>query len=100
MTIVHRFTSPSWLATLRGHIAGLSVVGGVKDDQVARVFEEILNLGVGESLVFSPAALMQLARDERGAVGLVKMGNAYLKMKTRPRISSDGGRSLYASENR
>jgi hypothetical protein len=111
VTIVHRFTSPDWLATLRKHIAAASPfaksgkpiqdlliedLGGAGEEssseRLGRIFEEIVTLNVGESLLFTPSAMLRVEDGEPK-----KMGTSYLKMRTRPRISADGGQSILAN---
>ena len=116
MTIVHRFTSPEWFRTLGDHLAGVSMLrdikrgeAGVKRD-VARIFAEIVGLGVGESLLFSPTAMLNgivAAEDvdvndkrkevmQRMEVLPEKLGTEWVKMRIRRRLTKDGGRSLMA----
>lgn len=116
MTIVHRFTSPKWFRTLGDHLAGVSMLrdiksgeAGVKRD-VARIFAEIVGLGVGESLLFSPIAMLNgivAAEDvdvndkrkevmQRMEVLPSKLGTEWVKMRIRRRLTKDGGRSLMA----
>ncbi|KAK7711557.1 hypothetical protein SLS57_008040 [Botryosphaeria dothidea] len=69
MTIVHRFTSPAWLSVLRDHLAGLSAMAGKTDEQIKQLFEEIVTLKVGESLLFAPSAMGKRGRKENGQAG-------------------------------
>lgn len=78
-TIVHRFTSPEWLMTLKAHLAGASELGGAashddNDDgdaalavppilrsggakgRLADIFQQIVSLRTGEALLFAPNA--------------------------------------------
>ena len=112
MTIVHRFTSPQWLATLRSHLAGASssiegeAIGKQQQEQeqkqqqdkgrrrdVGSIFETIVNLNVGEALLFSPSAMLSVKNDGE----IDKLGMAYLKVRVRKRMTADGGRSILAS---
>jgi len=116
MTIVHRFTSPEWFRTLRDHLAGVSMLSntnstevGTKRD-VARIFAEIVGLGIGESLLFSPAAMLNgiVAVGDAGVnnkrrevmpgkeVLPEKLGTEWVKMRVRKRLTEDGGRSIMA----
>lgn len=92
MTFVHRFTSPEWLAALKGHLAGASSAAGSSKEDIQELFKEIIDLNVGESLVFSPSAMLDLVDGKT-----VKLGMTYLKFKTRPRLTADGGRSVMAA---
>lgn len=55
MTFVHRFTSPAWLASLQTHLAGADTADGKR-----ALMDEIVNLGVGESLLFAPSAMLDV----------------------------------------
>lgn len=95
-TLVHRFTSPAWLATLRQHLAGLSAVAGKSDDEVRALFDEIVTLRVGEALLFAPAAMVRVDGGRGGEARIRKLGTECVRFKTRPRMTSDGGRSVLA----
>ncbi|KAF2489092.1 hypothetical protein BU16DRAFT_472031 [Lophium mytilinum] len=94
MTFVHRFTSPAWFATIKAHIGGTSAAAIGSEGQ-NRMFEEIMALKLGESLLFSPTAAIRVENDE---VETMKGGR--VKFKTRPRISHDAGTSVLASNSR
>jgi hypothetical protein len=98
MTIVHRFTSPSWLAALKSHLAGVSVEGEASKRDVGEIFRQIVNLEAGEALLFSPSAMTQLDKDA-GLHGLKmqKLGLGYVKVRVRQRMTADGGRSIMAA---
>ncbi|KAK5999534.1 hypothetical protein QM012_005387 [Aureobasidium pullulans] len=103
MTLVHRFTSPDWMAMLKEHLAGasdLAFVGDINDGNIgdkkkhraAALFEQIINLDVGESLLFAPSAVLEV--DEEGKKK--KLGVGCIKFKTRSRLGVDGGQSILA----
>ncbi|KAB2574822.1 hypothetical protein DBV05_g6553 [Lasiodiplodia theobromae] len=99
LTLVHRFSSPAWLAALRDHLAGLSSVAGRDEEEVRALFEEIVTLGVGEGLLFAPSAMVRVVVPQGGARGekrILKLGTECLRFRTRPRVTSDGGRSVLA----
>jgi len=56
------------------------------------MFERIVDLKVGESLVFSPSSYIGLKNEG----GPEKLGSSVMKMKTRMRMGADGGRSVLA----
>ncbi|KAI1388151.1 uncharacterized protein F4822DRAFT_303706 [Hypoxylon trugodes] len=86
ITIVHRFTSPSWLGILTKHLAGISALSKVtksnttnqrdrqqdrnevstdtrdtvisSDDSILMLFSQIVELKTGEALVFAPNAMI------------------------------------------
>ncbi|KAK4695945.1 hypothetical protein P7C71_g1897, partial [Lecanoromycetidae sp. Uapishka_2] len=98
MTIVHRFTSPSWLAALKSHLAGVSSDGDTSKRDVVEIFKRVVNLEAGEALLFSPSA-MTGPEKEGGRPGLrmQKLGTGYLKVRVRKRLTTDGGRSILAT---
>ncbi|THX85116.1 hypothetical protein D6D04_02027 [Aureobasidium pullulans] len=96
ITMVHRFTSPDWLTTLRGHLAGASDLVTSSDDgskkiSAAKLFEKIINLDVGESLLFAPSAVLEM-----DGIEVKKLGTGFVKFKTRVRLGEDGGQSVLA----
>lgn len=108
MTIVHRFTSPAWLEVLRAHLPGASEE---QDQENARagletLFDEIVNLRVGESVLFAPAAMLDVvvAADARGGADgqklVTKLGRAHLTLQTRERITDNAGGTVVASSGR
>lgn len=118
LTIVHRFTSPDWMKTLQKHLAGTSVMpllleskvdGDAEDDDLAlsmqklciestgksnghAIFAHIVQLRVGEALLFAPSAVLDM--DEMSRVR--KLDDGVLKIRVRERVTTDGGRSVMA----
>ena len=98
MTIVHRFTSPNWLGTLKSHLAGVSSEGGASERDVAEIFRRIVNLNAGQALLFSPSAMLGVeGADDESALEVQKLGAGYLRIQVRQRLTSDGGRSILAA---
>lgn len=118
VTIVHRFSSPDWLTTLRQHLAGASrtarllketsdtsghdvdTVSITTVDPLAGLFSEIVNLQVGEALLFAAsAAVGSASAGTMGAdsSGVIRLGNGIIKIRVRTRITADGGRSVLAN---
>lgn len=93
MTIVHRFTSPEWFRALRGHLGGASAEAGVDDEKAKALFKQIGKLGVGQSLVFAPTAIFDVVHGEPAPLEF-----QWELMKTRKRISNDGGSSVLAQD--
>lgn len=113
MTIVHRFTSPEWFKILQNKVGGASkdaqmkrkrALAAVKnqddnsnpiqqdeDQALVSLLDEIMTLKVGESLLFSSTAMFDVKGDQ-----ITELGSAYVKLKTRSRISKDGGQSKTA----
>lgn len=99
ITIVHRFTSPDWLNTLRGHLAGASnITGAVSasnesgadgrevamspliqvrgiEVMIAEIFAQIVSLRTGEALLFAPNATIGV-RMARRAIPEDKVDNS------------------------
>ncbi|KAJ6577807.1 hypothetical protein B0H19DRAFT_1062386 [Mycena capillaripes] len=82
--ICHRFSSPAWCTHLARHVS--------TSNESADWYREVMLLGTGEALVFSPAAVIDA--DERG--GVVLLGREHIKLRVRPRLTLDGGASLLA----
>lgn len=97
MTIVHRFTSPSWLQTLKAHLAGISSKEDTSDRDVKEIFKLIVNLQAGEALLFSPSAIIDIGDDKSLGSKVQKLGMRYVKMRVRTRLTADGGRSILAA---
>ncbi|PNS15287.1 hypothetical protein CAC42_5458 [Sphaceloma murrayae] len=91
VSIVHRFTSPMWFASIRSHLGGFleTFPNGSEQDEM---FDRIVNLDVGECLVFSPPAFLCLSEEGMAT----RLGRTVITMKTRTRLSQDGGRSIVA----
>lgn len=90
VTIVHRFTSPAWFAAIQDHLSAASGYAH-SSEQRKGMFEEIVNLGTGESLVFSASSYLCV---EEGMAK--KLGSRVVRMKTRRRVGVDGGASKMA----
>jgi hypothetical protein len=83
VTIVHRFTSPDWLQSLKKHLAGASIAPQAKDqptsngytngdnknepvakprpnDLAMELFSKIVALRRGEALLFCPSAIVDV----------------------------------------
>nr|ANM86687.1 hypothetical protein [Cladonia uncialis subsp. uncialis]AUW30873.1 hypothetical protein [Cladonia uncialis subsp. uncialis] len=98
MTIVHRFTSPSWLTVLKSHLAGLSIEGETSKRDIADVFKQIVKLEAGQALLFSPSGMTGVdPKSEPNRLKMQKLGVGYLKIGVRARLTKDGGRSILAT---
>ena len=64
---------------------------------------KVITLRTGEAMVFSPAALILRQVPQNGMFGIthsepvVPLGQGYLKVRSRARITTDGGRSVLAT---
>jgi hypothetical protein len=83
--VIHRFSSPEWLAAIRRHIP--TAAEGRED-----LMLKIEGLRTGEALVYSPNAV--LGRDDSG--DLITGTSRFIKVRIRRRITSDGGQSVLA----
>lgn len=84
VTIIHRFTSPTWYAALRKHI------NAVEDDW--DIMQRIEALDTGEALVYTPNAV--LGKNEDGS--LIKPIGRLMRVNVRNRVTLDGGASIMA----
>ncbi|KAJ4373674.1 hypothetical protein N0V86_007817 [Didymella sp. IMI 355093] len=84
ITVMHRFTSPTWYAALRKHI------NAVEND--GDIMQRIEALETGEALVYSPNAV--LGKNEDGS--LIKAIGKLMRVNVRNRVTLDGGASIMA----
>jgi hypothetical protein len=115
VTIVHRFTSPEWLQSLKHHIAAVSISskqpkGGQSDAEASQqetgdsfgrtatgtIFDRIVRLRVGEALLFAPSAVLGIKSTEEGVKTLDRLSDRYLQIRVRKRVTIDGGKSVRA----
>ncbi|MCJ1308201.1 hypothetical protein MMC25_001854 [Agyrium rufum] len=114
MTVVHRFTSPDWMSSLKHHLAGISSPfdnEGRKSNHrdAAEIFHTIVNLDTGHALLFAPSAMLDVVEEEPDKTPAIgnelgkggtanlraqKLGMGYVKLRIRKRITVDGGRSI------
>ncbi|KAI8933441.1 hypothetical protein NX059_010055 [Plenodomus lindquistii] len=85
VTVIHRFTSPTWYAALRRHISAMG-----DDDRT--IMRRIEGLETGEALVYCPNAV--LGKDDTDA--LIKATGRLMNVRIRKRITADGGESIMA----
>ncbi|KAL2269364.1 hypothetical protein VTJ83DRAFT_1548 [Remersonia thermophila] len=131
VTVVHRFTSPDWLQALKRHLAGVSsaskllekakmmnsqgasgraedgevegasalMLGGA--DPALELFSHIVDLRVGEALLFAPSAVLAVKKNTGGKAArrddVQRLGHGVLKVRIRNRITADGGKSIMAT---
>jgi hypothetical protein len=62
-----------------------------------RVFNEVVRLKVGETLLFAPNAAVNLDAEDGGDLGLQKLGAGFLTIRVRSRLTADRGKSVMAS---
>lgn len=111
--IAHRFSSQKWLDHLKEHISAVDTKWGSKVRRSRHPFsvllfntsEKVINLKTGEAMIFSPAALIlgQAPQDENSSPDAARLetvamlGQGYLTVRSRKRITMDGGRSVMAT---
>ncbi|KAG8816895.1 hypothetical protein FRC19_011719 [Serendipita sp. 401] len=88
--ICHRFSSPSWVKHLAHHVcAGQQM----KDTEANPEWgERVMPLKTGQALLFSPASLFV---SKTGLLVTLSLG--YAVIKSRPRLTRDGGESILAT---
>lgn len=112
VTIAHRFTSPEWMKTLKGHLAAAApdmsdaepdtgdrdadTISGAKIPTAATIFKKIVELEVGEALLFSPSAMVGVDVTSDGG-RYTRLGAGFLKVRVRSRLTTDGGKSILAA---
>lgn len=86
VSILHRFSSPAWWEHLSHHVSA--------DFSGADAFDKVVKLQTGEAIVLAPSAL-GVFNDENGEhKALGQFGRRYMVMKTRRRVTADGGASI------
>ncbi|KAG2013488.1 hypothetical protein CC2G_010397 [Coprinopsis cinerea AmutBmut pab1-1] len=107
VAILHRFTSPAWWEHLIKHVSA--------DFSKSDAFDEVVKLKTGQALILAPAGLGLFSqspptrsKEERkgessgsgDAVAVeptvAHIGRRYIIMKTRRRVTADGGASILA----
>lgn len=117
VTIVHRFTSPEWMQSLKAHLAAVASdmadqapgatdrqkdptkgrISGAKNHTASLIFKEIVGLRVGEALLFSPSAIIGVDMASGESSNYARLGTGFLKVRVRMRLTTDGGRSVLAA---
>ncbi|KAH9951835.1 hypothetical protein B0H21DRAFT_193979 [Amylocystis lapponica] len=87
VTILHRFSSPTWWAHVAKHVSA--------DVSNNDAFDRVVHLQTGQALLLSAPALGVFRDDGDKAHGsLSQFGRRCVLIKTRKRITTDGGASL------
>ncbi|KAG5637010.1 hypothetical protein H0H81_006110 [Sphagnurus paluster] len=87
--VLHRFSSPSWWEHLIKHVSA--------DFTASDAFDKVVRLQTGQAIVLAPSALGVFNTSEASESGnrlLSRFGRRYLIMKTRKRVTKDGGASV------
>ncbi|KIK65393.1 hypothetical protein GYMLUDRAFT_978419 [Collybiopsis luxurians FD-317 M1] len=83
VTILHRFSSPSWWLHLEKHVTA--------DFSDSDAFDRVVKLQTGEAIVLAPSGLAIFPGTQNR---VDKIGRRYLILKTRRRVTVDGGASI------
>ena len=68
-----------------------------KKRAMANMFRAIVSLETGEGLLFCPTALIEIRADAKGRpLRPRKLGTGGLRIRTRKRLTADGGQSIMA----
>ncbi|KAF5393891.1 hypothetical protein D9757_000142 [Collybiopsis confluens] len=86
VTILHRFSSPSWWLHLEKHVSA--------DFSESDAFDRVVKLQTGEAIVLAPSGLASFSAPDQTAATVEKIGRRYLILKTRRRLTNDGGASI------
>lgn len=93
VTIVHRFTSPSWLLSLKKHLAAVTpalksvaegggAAGKENADDAVELLDRIVSLRQGEALMFCPSAIIDIKKPIKvDSIGSILDGFAKWSMK-------------------
>ncbi|KAJ3728981.1 hypothetical protein DFJ43DRAFT_1139908 [Lentinula guzmanii] len=85
VTILHRFSSPAWWSHLEKHVSA-----EFSDNDA---FDKVVRLQTGEAIILAPSGLATFTSNtNEHNVG--QIGRRYLIVKTRKRVTVDGGASI------
>ncbi|KAK3311518.1 uncharacterized protein B0T15DRAFT_427799 [Chaetomium strumarium] len=66
-------------------------------DPALELFSRIVDLRVGEALMFAPSAIIGVKKKESGTGVVKRLAHGVLKVRIRNRTTADGGRSIMAA---
>lgn len=64
LTMIHRFTSPNWFATIKKHLAGVSDESKAGKEAANELFRRIVELKTGQAILFCPTGLFAAKKME------------------------------------
>lgn len=64
------------------------------NEESQSLFDQIVELGVGEALIFSPSAIVGTNGPGGGRVTFTRLGSGRVHVKVRQRLTCDGGKSV------
>jgi len=85
ITIMHRFSSPSWWEHLTKHVSA--------DMSSGEAFDRVVRLQTGQAILYAPGGLAGCDTREEGT-RFILYGRRCALVKTRKRITKDGGASI------
>ncbi|KAF9008922.1 hypothetical protein BDQ17DRAFT_1301128 [Cyathus striatus] len=97
VAILHRFSSPSWWNHLVNHVSA--------DFTESDAFDKVVKLQTGQAIILAASALgifvpiNNTDENKPQNISLTHFGRRYLVMKTRRRITADGGKSVLVLDN-
>ncbi|KAI5124859.1 hypothetical protein M0805_007292 [Coniferiporia weirii] len=83
VTVLHRFSSPSWYEHILKHVSA---------DLGSDAFDRVVKLQTGEAIVLAPSGLYAYTGAFENTVG--QYGRRYLHVRMRGRVTKDGGASI------
>ncbi|RDB22698.1 hypothetical protein Hypma_010340 [Hypsizygus marmoreus] len=90
VVVLHRFTSPSWWEHLIKHVSA--------DFTGSDAFDKVVKLQTGQAIILAPSAIGMFDIATPGPhidkKVLAQFGRRYLVVKTRKRVTKDGGASI------
>jgi hypothetical protein len=92
--VCHRFSSPGWVKHLKHHICAEEEENYEKMNGNSEWGKRVMMLRTGEALLYSPASLFVTEGEE-----VVTLSAGYAIIKTRSRLTTDGGASLLATQS-
>ncbi|KAK6826263.1 hypothetical protein RU639_005424 [Aspergillus parasiticus] len=64
------------------------------DQNLSSLFDNVVQLGVGENLLFAPSAIVKASVGQDGRAEFHPLESEFLPIKVRARLTSDGGKSV------
>jgi hypothetical protein len=69
-----------------------------KNGTARRIFNEVVRLKVGETLLLANSAAVNLDAEDGGDLRLQKLGAGFLTIRVRSRLTADRGKCVMASQ--
>lgn len=91
VTILHRFSSPSWLEHVAKHVSA--------DMSSKDALDRIVRLKTGQAILLAPSGLGTFPSTHGREPTLSQFGRRWVLLKTRRRVTTDGGASILAVQS-